>query len=183
MNSIPILPVIIVLACFGLGYWLLSKIIDWSKKQVEGTAPKINKPPEEHMTPRAAPAGAASSARAPAPSAELDSLFHLFSMMGKLALCDGPLRPQETAVVDLYLSERRSLDPAARGRLFDMLRTAYNSPTPFETHASAYADIHGNNPTILRQTINLLTDLAASDGPIKPQEQEYLTKATTLFSL
>jgi hypothetical protein len=104
-------------------------------------------------------------------------------MMGKLALCDGPLRPEETAVVDLYLSERRSLDSAARSRLFEMLRTAYNSPTPFENHARAYASIHGNNATILRQTVNLLTDLAAADGPIKPQEQDYLTKATAIFGL
>jgi hypothetical protein len=173
---------VFVLVCFVVGYWLLSKIIDWSKKQVEGTAPKIHRPADEPAKGDLPPNSDMVEPRAAA-NPELDSLFHLFSMMGKLALCDGPLRPEETAVVDLYLSERRSLDQAARGRLFEMLRSAYNSPTPFDAHAKAYCAIHAGNVTVLRQTVNLLTDLANADGPIKPQEQDFLVRATTAFGL
>ncbi len=59
MTSIPWWFLLFVLVCFVLGYWLLSKIMDWSKKQVEGTAPKIRKPPEESPQEAAPPVDAA----------------------------------------------------------------------------------------------------------------------------
>ena len=169
---------LVIIAAFAGGYFIISKIIDWAKRQTQGD-PSLRLPtPQKPSVPPAGPSG--TPGRTPP---ELESLFHLFTMMGKLAMCDGDLTPAETAFVDRCLAEMRNIDAAARARLLDMLRHANGTATSFRYHAEGYFRLNQQNPVELGRTLERLRALAAADAPVNEQEEGFLKEAATVFGL
>ena len=169
---------LVIIAAFAGGYFLISKIIDWAKRQTHGD-PSTRLPTQDR--PSVPPSGqSAPPGRTPP---ELESLFHLFTMMGKLAMCDGDLTEAETAFVDRCLGEMRNIDAAARARLLDMLRHANGTATTFRYHAEGFFRLNRQNPVELGRTIERLRALAAADAPVNVQEETLLQEAATVFGL
>lgn len=169
---------LVVIAAFAGGYFVISKIIDWAKRQTHGDQSARLPTQDRPSSPSAGPS--TQPGRTPP---ELESLFHLFTMMGKLAMCDGDLTPAETAFVDRCLGEMRNIDAAARSRLLDMLRHANGTATDFRYHAEGYFRLNKQNPVELGRTLERLRALAAADAPINAQEESLLREAATVFGL
>jgi hypothetical protein len=169
---------LVVVAAFAGGYFLISKIVDWVKRQTNGAPPAGLPTPERSPVPSVGPS--VTPGRTPP---ELESLFHLFTMMGKLAMCDGDLTQTETAFVDRCLGEMRNVDAAARARLLDMLRHANRTSTTFRYHAEGYFRLNQQNPVELGRTVERLRALAAADAPVNTMEEGLLQEAASAFGL
>jgi hypothetical protein len=169
---------LVIAGAFAGGYFLISRIIDWAKRQTHGESsqrlPTAGKP-------AAVPATQAAQAGRTPP--QLESLFHLFTMMGKLAMCDGDLTGQETAFVDRYLGEIKDIDAASRTRLLEMLRRANGTTTTFLYHAEGFFRLNKENPAELGRTLERLRALAAADTAIGPAEEALLGEAAAAFGL
>jgi uncharacterized tellurite resistance protein B-like protein len=169
---------LVIAAAFAGGYFLISRIIDWAKRQTHGDS--------SQRLPTAGRPAAAPAAQAAQPGKtppQLEGLFHLFTMMGKLAMCDGDLTEQETAFVDRCLGEIKDIDAASRTRLLEMLRRANGTSTTFRYHAEGFHRLNKENPVELGRTLERLRALAAADAAVGPAEEALLREAAAVFGL
>lgn len=169
---------LVILAAFFGGYYLISKMIDWAKRQANGDSSA--RPVKQDKPSASTPVPPPPSGRTPP---ELESLFHLFTMMGKLAMCDGDLTDAETAFVNRCLGEMRNIDAAARTRLLDMLRHANGTSTAFRYHAEGFFRLNRENPVELGRALERLRSLAAADAPVNAREDACLQEAAGVFGL
>lgn len=169
---------LVIAAAFAGGYFLISKIIDWARRETHGDPSKRLPTPEREAAGTPAPAAAAGRTQP-----RLEGLFHLFTMMGKLAMCDGDLTEAEKAFVDRCLGEVKDIDAAARTRLLDMLRRANATSTAFRYHAEGFHRLNKDNPAELGRTLERLRALAASDAPVCEAEDALLREAANVFGL
>jgi uncharacterized tellurite resistance protein B-like protein len=164
-----------VVICFFIGYFVLSKIMDFAKRQTHG--------PAKSPTPAATPARQTTDDAAGRTPPSMESLFHLFTMMGKLAMCDGDLQPQESRFVDSCLSDLGSLPPGTRAKLLGMLRQANATATDFRYHAEGFRRLNQDNPSELGRALERLRALAAADAPVSDAERALLDEAASAFGI
>jgi len=168
-----LLLLLVVVGCFFAGYFVLSKLMDFAKRQTQGPTRPAPKMP-------ASPASDDAAGRAPP---QMESLFHLFTMMGKLAMCDGELQPQESRFVDSCLGDLGSVPPGTRAKLLGMLRQANATATDFRYHAEGFLRLNQGNAAELGRTLERLRALAAADAPVNPAERALLAEAAAVFGL
>ncbi|MGM0410003.1 MAG: DnaJ domain-containing protein [Bacillota bacterium] len=107
----------------------------------------------------------------------------LFGMLAKMAQADGAVTRQEINIVDRFTEEELNLPPALKKEVIKYFDQAKRSDTTFESYARKFYQIIGNQPNILARVVELMNQIADTNGGASSKQTELLEKAVNIFRL
>lgn len=106
----------------------------------------------------------------------------VFAILGKLAIADGPVTPEEQAAVDKIMTEVLKLNRRAKKEAIALFRYAQVSPSSFQYEAARFFEVHQNQPQALENFLAMLFSVATADGKLKVSEESLIRSAAMLFN-
>jgi hypothetical protein len=146
--------ILVVVVAFGAGYFLISKLIDFSRNIVA-------KRPEmfgERGT------------------GEPEFLWNVCSMAKGVAMADGPLNSQELTAISDYISRNTKGDTNLNVMLTKLVNDPAKLKVTVEKHAEQCHRLKGGYGGVLAGVFDFLEGVASSDGPINEAERGSLVR-------
>ncbi len=106
-----------------------------------------------------------------------------FSMLAKLARCDGRITPQEVDAVERFMAEDLGLDPDSRRVARGIFNKAVESVETFQDYASQFYSQFHSEPHLLEIMVDIMLRVSLSDGSLSAQEESIILSAVRLFHL
>jgi DnaJ like chaperone protein len=113
--------------------------------------------------------------------AEHHWFFDAIRLCAKMAAADGRIDPDEVMVVKEFVRAVFKLDESMMSRAVALFNEARESATPASFYAQRLMKHHGQNRQLIAAILNLLRDIALSDGECAPEELELLTQISRLL--
>lgn len=106
-----------------------------------------------------------------------------FSMLAKLARCDGRITPREVDSIERFMAVDLRLDPDSRRVARGIFNKAVDSVETFQDYASQFYGQFQSEPHLLEMMIDIMLRVSLSDGGLSPPEESLILTAVKLFHL
>lgn len=106
-----------------------------------------------------------------------------FSMLAKLARCDGRITPQEVDAIERFMAEDLNLDPGTKRVARGIFNKAVESAETFQDYAFQFYDQFRSEPHLLELMIDIMLRVSFSDGGLSAPEESLILSAVRLFHL
>jgi hypothetical protein len=110
------------------------------------------------------------------------SFFDIFSMIGKMAACEGEISNRQEAIIDDFITHGSRLGSERRAQAQQIIQTAPQSLQSFEFHARRFAG-DGRDPALLSALLRHLESLADADGQRTGEENRLIAAAIEVFGV
>ncbi len=110
-------------------------------------------------------------------------LFHVFSLLAKLAKADGPVNEAEVRLVNRIMREQFRLNDRSRQQAIEIWNKAKNSPRPMQDFAHDFFQEFGKERHKVLETMHLLFDLAGADGALNRMEEGAMLQVAGIFHI
>jgi len=107
----------------------------------------------------------------------------LFACLAKLAKADGQVSKEEVETVDRFIKDKFHFDQTQRQFAIEVFNQAKDNSNTYEEYASQLASLLGSNKNSLVVFYELLFELAMADGFLHKNEENLLSKTTSIFGI
>jgi DnaJ like chaperone protein len=115
--------------------------------------------------------------------AQLTFFVGTFSMLAKLARCDGRITSQEVDAVERFMADDLGLDPESRRAARGIFNKAVDSGESFLDYASQFYQQFQGEPHLLEMMIDIMLRVSVSDGRLSDTEESLILSAVRMFRL
>lgn len=105
-----------------------------------------------------------------------------FSLLGRMAIADGKMVPQERSVVENFIQNDLKLDPAARDAAYRVFNAALSTEMSIEQIALQFYQNFANQSSIIELLVDILVRVAVADGSIANSEMTILNQVCRIFN-
>lgn len=115
--------------------------------------------------------------------AQLTFFVGTFSMLAKIARCDGRITPQEVDAIERFMAEDLGLDPESRRAARGIFNKAVDSGETFLDYAQQFYGQFQTEPHLLEMMIDIMLRVSVSDGTLSGEEESLIMSAVRQFRL
>ena len=110
-------------------------------------------------------------------------MVSVYQMMGRVALADGKIGPEEQAAIDKVTQEVFRLKRRDKKVAQQILKSAGQANTSFQLDAAHFLEMHKQEPNALENMIFILLNVAVADGDLKEEEEQLIQTAARVFAI
>ncbi len=114
--------------------------------------------------------------------AQLTFFVAVFSMLAKLAKCDGHISDNEIDSIEQFMERDLSLDAEGRRVAINIFQSAINSPETFQRFATQFYTQFNRQPQMLEFMIDILLRVSVADGRLSDNEETLILSAVNIFN-
>jgi DnaJ like chaperone protein len=115
--------------------------------------------------------------------AQLTFFVGTFSMLAKLARCDGRISPEEVDAIERFMAEDLGLDPESRRAARGIFNKAVDSGETFLDYARQFYGQFQEESHLLEMMIDIMLRVSVSDGKLSADEESLILSAVQEFRL
>ena len=110
-------------------------------------------------------------------------MVSVYQMMGRVALADGKIGPEEQAAIDKVTQEVFRLKRRDKKTAQQIVRGAGRANTSFQLDAAHFLEMHKQEPNALENMVLILLNVAIADGELKEEEEALIQTAARVFAI
>lgn len=114
---------------------------------------------------------------------QLTFFVSTFSMLAKLAVVDGRVRPGALDTIEAFAERDLGLAPRTKEIAFNIFHAALNSPANFEAFARQFHQHFQHRRELLEMMIDIMVRVGSADGGCTPAQETLIRTALDLFGM